>query len=111
MRNYWCYVDERPRSYCPKDKDGECLNVLHQAALNQADRASGNYDIPTFGIMENHPEALDKQLEIKFDRDMNDYREARRGGEQPDQVSTKAVHQNQQIMEQEGRMQERIDRG
>ncbi len=113
MANYWCYVDERPRSFCPKNGSGECINVAHQAALTQADRASGDYDTPTFGIMPdgNHPEALDKKLEIRFDKDMHAYREARRGGEQPDQVSQKAVFKQQRIVEQEARVQERIDRG
>lgn len=87
--------------------------MAHQAALTRADRASGNYDTPFLGIDPegNHPNSLDKKLELRFDRDMHDYREARRGGERPDMVSTKAVHKNQQLMELEGRMQEREDRG
>ncbi len=113
MANWWCYVDERPRSFCDKDDDGECVAVARQAALTALDRASGNYDTPFLGIIVGgaHPEALDKQLEIRFDRDMDKYREARRGGEQPDQVSEASVHKNQQLMELQGRMKERQDRG
>ena len=113
MANWWCYEDERPRSFCDKNEAGECVRVAAQAAQTRADRASGEYDMPYLGAIVGGTTkaALDKQLEHRFDKDMHDYREARRGGEKPDMVSTAAVHKQQRIVEQEARVMERIERG
>ncbi len=113
MANWWCYRDERPRSFCELDGEGTCVNVAAEAALTAADRASGNFDFPYLGAMVGGTTqaAQDKGLEQKFDKDMHAYREARRGGERPDMITTEAVHKQQYIVEHEAMMQERADRG
>ncbi len=113
MTNRFCYADNQMKDICEKGQDGECLNLAADAAETRANRASGNFDFPYLGAMVGGttPAALDKYLEQKFDRDMHVYREARRGGERPDMVTQEAVFKQQRIVEFEGMMQERTDRG
>ncbi len=61
---------------------------------------------PLFGIVPggSHPEAGRKKFGIQFDKDMHAYREARRVGERPDQVSVKAVEDAQKKLEHTDRL-------
>ncbi len=84
------------------------------AAEYRARKAAGEYDFPYFGSVAGGtaPAAVAKGLEVKFDRDMHAYREARRSGEeQPDMVSQEAVFKAQRWKEREEAMKEEMANG
>ena len=54
------------------------------------------------------PMAKRKDHEVKFDKDMHAYREARRAGEQPDKVSARAVSETRRRVESVARGREKL---
>lgn len=107
---YFCYECAQPRSLCPPgEEEGGCAAVEAQAAAYRAEKAAGKYAFPFLGAVPGGASKAASQKEgyIKLNRDMEAYREARRAGEQPDQVSVEAVRKNRQRKEFEERMEKR----
>lgn len=108
---YFCYECNQPRSLCsPGSEPGSCAVVEQRAAELATDRAKGKSFIG--GWMKGGSRQVDREMAFthKFDRDMDRYREARRAGEHPDQISVEGIESAQKRRESIERARRKLEK-
>ena len=93
MPGYWCWYCNQPRTDCaPGTESGSCRLVETEAADYRAEAAARGKTVNFGSVPGGSTETAGLMDHTrKFDRDMHLYHEARRAGEQPDQVSEEAI--------------------
>jgi len=108
---YFCYECVQPRHQCPPGHEpGSCAVTEGISAEYREELALSGKRV-YLASMPGGTTKLAGQMDHtrKFDRDMHDYREAVRSGEQPDQVSTAAVERTRKRQEVKARVAARDD--
>jgi hypothetical protein len=87
---------------CDREPEGNYSDTIHRSWCRPCRAlAWANHEVPAiaFGAVPGgtRPASFAKAKAKKFEKDMNAYREARRHGMSPDQISTQAVETEEKI--------------